>query len=73
MVRPGSPEEQPLPTRPGRRPATAGRGLRFDVRHTPAILPAASASWGIGAVFSGDVLFAGSIGRTDLPAATSKR
>lgn len=42
-------------------------GLTFGVRHTPGHSPGSVALVGEGAVFSGDVLFQGSIGRTDLP------
>jgi hydroxyacylglutathione hydrolase len=41
--------------------------LRFDVRHTPGHSPGSVSLVGEGVVFSGDVLFQGSIGRTDLP------
>lgn len=41
--------------------------LRFAVRHAPGHSPGSVCLVGPGAVFSGDVLFAGSIGRTDLP------
>jgi glyoxylase-like metal-dependent hydrolase (beta-lactamase superfamily II) len=41
--------------------------LAFDVRHVPGHAPGHVALVGPGAVFGGDVLFAGSIGRTDLP------
>ena len=41
--------------------------LRFAVRHTPGHSPGSVCLIGPGMVFSGDVLFAGSIGRTDLP------
>lgn len=46
--------------------ARAG-GLEFSVRHTPGHSPGSVALVGEGVVFSGDVLFQGSIGRTDLP------
>ena len=42
-------------------------GLSFDVRHAPGHSPGSVCLAGHGVVFSGDVLFAGSIGRTDLP------
>lgn len=45
--------------------ATVG-GLRFAVRHTPGHSPGSVCLVGHGAVFCGDVLFSGSIGRTDL-------
>ncbi len=46
--------------------ATVG-GLRFAVRHTPGHSPGSVCLVGHGVVFGGDVLFSGSIGRTDLP------
>jgi len=44
-------------------------GLRLEVLHTPGHTPGHCCFWvpGEGALFSGDQLFAGSIGRTDLP------
>lgn len=41
--------------------------LEFGVRHVPGHSPGHVALVGQGRVFGGDVLFAGSIGRTDLP------
>ena len=41
--------------------------LAFEVRHTPGHSPGSVCLAGPGVVFGGDVLFAGSIGRTDLP------
>lgn len=41
--------------------------LRFRVRHAPGHSPGSVVFEGEGAVFTGDVLFQGSIGRTDLP------
>lgn len=41
--------------------------LSFAVRHTPGHSPGSVCLLGPGVAFSGDVLFAGSIGRTDLP------
>jgi len=41
--------------------------LRFAVRHAPGHSPGSVCLVGEGVVFTGDVLFAGSIGRTDLP------
>jgi hydroxyacylglutathione hydrolase len=41
--------------------------LRFDVLHLPGHAPGHVAFYGHGMVFGGDCLFAGSIGRTDLP------
>ena len=40
---------------------------RFDVLHLPGHSPGHVAFHGHGMLFSGDVLFAGSVGRTDLP------
>jgi hydroxyacylglutathione hydrolase len=45
---------------------TVGR-LRFEMRHAPGHSPGSVCLIGHGVAFSGDVLFAGSIGRTDLP------
>jgi len=42
-------------------------GLSFNVVHVPGHAPGHVAFVGHGVVFGGDVLFAGSIGRTDLP------
>ena len=58
----------PAPTheiRPGH-PLTVG-DIRFDVRHVPGHSPGSVALVGYGRVFGGDVLFSGSVGRTDLP------
>jgi glyoxylase-like metal-dependent hydrolase (beta-lactamase superfamily II) len=44
--------------------------LAFDVLHTPGHAPGHSVIVGHGAMFAGDLLFAGSIGRTDLPFAS---
>ena len=41
--------------------------LRFEIRHAPGHSPGSVCLVGHGVVFSGDVLFAGSIGPTDLP------
>jgi len=41
--------------------------LSFDVRHVPGHSPGHVALVGHGVVFAGDVLFQGSVGRTDLP------
>jgi hydroxyacylglutathione hydrolase len=41
--------------------------LRFEVRHTPGHSPGSVSFLGEGRVFSGDALFNGSVGRTDLP------
>jgi hydroxyacylglutathione hydrolase len=42
-------------------------GCEFEVRHTPGHSPGSVSFVGQGVVFGGDVLFNGSIGRTDLP------
>ena len=44
-------------------------GLRLTVRHTPGHSPGGVCLVGDGLVFTGDTLFAGSVGRTDLPGA----
>lgn len=41
--------------------------LRFEIRHAPGHSPGSVCLIGHGVAFVGDVLFAGSIGRTDLP------
>jgi len=41
--------------------------LRFEVIHTPGHSPGGISLYGGGHLFSGDALFAGSVGRTDLP------
>jgi hydroxyacylglutathione hydrolase len=65
----GIPFEQPAPPE---RELTEGQelafaGERFEVWHLPGHAPGHVAFVGTTQVFSGDVLFAGSIGRTDLP------
>ena len=47
-------------------PVTVG-GFSFGVRHVPGHSPGSVAFVGHGRVFGGDVLFSGSVGRTDLP------
>jgi glyoxylase-like metal-dependent hydrolase (beta-lactamase superfamily II) len=42
-------------------------GISFQVTHVPGHSPGHVAYYAEGALFSGDVLFAGSVGRTDLP------
>ena len=44
-------------------------GIAFDVISVPGHSPGHLASYADGCLFSGDVLFAGSVGRTDLPGA----
>ena len=46
-------------------------GLEFTVRHTPGHSPGSVSFVGHGTIFGGDVLFNGSIGRTDLPGGDS--
>ncbi|HZE74291.1 MAG TPA: MBL fold metallo-hydrolase [Gemmatimonadales bacterium] len=63
-----SAEPPPVPDHPlaaGQR-LTVG-GLEFVVRHTPGHSPGSVSFLGHGTIFGGDVLFNGSIGRTDLP------
>jgi glyoxylase-like metal-dependent hydrolase (beta-lactamase superfamily II) len=45
-------------------------GVRFEVLKAPGHSPAHLAYHAEGCLFSGDVLFAGSVGRTDLPGAS---
>jgi glyoxylase-like metal-dependent hydrolase (beta-lactamase superfamily II) len=47
-------------------PVTVG-GLAFEVRHVPGHSPGSVAFVGHGVALVGDALFAGSVGRTDLP------
>lgn len=42
-------------------------GIEFETLHVPGHLPGHLAFYSDGALFSGDVLFAGSVGRTDRP------
>jgi hydroxyacylglutathione hydrolase len=42
-------------------------GISFEVLHVPGHSPGHLAFYADGCLFSGDVLFAGSVGRTDLP------
>jgi len=60
------------PSRPPDRAFAHGKEVRvggeaFAVRHTPGHSPGSVCLVGDGVVFAGDVLFQGSIGRTDLP------
>jgi hydroxyacylglutathione hydrolase len=63
-------EAEPLPAPDGDL-ADGGRvtvgGCAFDVLHTPGHTPGGVTLAGYGLAFVGDALFAGSIGRTDLP------
>ena len=54
---------------PGRSLAVGGHS--FEVRHVPGHSPGSVALVGGGAALVGDVLFAGSVGRTDLPGGNS--
>jgi len=47
--------------------------LRFQVLHTPGHSPGSICLLGEGSLFSGDTLFAGSIGRTDFPGGSMDR
>lgn len=61
-------ERPPAPAhelRHGQRLSLGGESV--EVRHTPGHSPGSVSFVAPGAVFSGDALFAGSIGRTDLP------
>lgn len=51
-------------------PVTVG-GLAFEVRHVPGHSPGSVAFVGHGVALVGDALFAGSVGRTDLPGGDS--
>jgi glyoxylase-like metal-dependent hydrolase (beta-lactamase superfamily II) len=42
-------------------------GLRFEIIHTPGHSPGGICIYGEGILITGDTLFAGSVGRTDLP------
>jgi glyoxylase-like metal-dependent hydrolase (beta-lactamase superfamily II) len=61
--------EPPPPPDVDLRPGTPVRvgGYEFEVRFTPGHSPGSVSFAGHGMVFGGDVLFNGSIGRTDLP------
>ena len=45
----------------------AAAGISFQVHHVPGHSPGHLSYYADGALFSGDVLFSGSVGRTDLP------
>lgn len=58
----------PPPDRPLRQGDTVSVGsVTFQVRHTPGHSPGSVSFVGAGRAFVGDALFAGSVGRTDLP------
>lgn len=65
----GLPFEQPAPAERtlAEGDVLAVGGLRFTVHHTPGHAPGHVVFLGHGAMLGGDLLFAGSIGRTDLP------
>lgn len=46
--------------------------LSFKVLHTPGHCPGSICLYGHGAVFTGDVLFVGGVGRTDLPGGSTE-
>ncbi len=48
-------------------------GLEFTIIHTPGHTPGGICLFGGGVVFTGDTLFRGSIGRTDLPGGNTER
>ena len=52
--------------------SVAAGSLSFQVIHTPGHTPGGVCLYGHGALFAGDTLFAGSIGRTDLPGGDHK-
>ena len=62
LVAPPPPDQE---LRPGQQLMVGG--LAFEVRHTPGHSPGSVSFVGHGAIFGGDVLFNGSVGRTDLP------
>ena len=64
------PPEVDTPAREGDH-ISAG-GVELEVIHTPGHSPGSISLAGPGALFSGDTLFAGSIGRTDLPGGDTK-
>ncbi|HVT39542.1 MAG TPA: MBL fold metallo-hydrolase [Gemmatimonadaceae bacterium] len=65
-------EEPPPPDRTLSDGDTLSVGtLRFSVMHVPGHAPGHVAFYGEGVVFGGDCLFAGSIGRSDLPFSNS--
>ena len=51
----------------GRRRDGRAAGIAFQVRHVPGHSPGHLSFYADGHLFSGDVLFSGSVGRTDLP------
>ena len=64
-VRADPPPPPDLPLAAGQ--VLAVGGVDFTVRHTPGHSPGSVSFVGHGTIFGGDVLFNGSIGRTDLP------
>ncbi len=62
LERPPAPERD---LRPGERLRVGG--FEFEVRFTPGHSPGSVSFLGEGMIFGGDVLFNGSVGRTDLP------
>ena len=68
LEKPTRAEAPPAPTDPlaHGQILTLGTG-RLEVRHTPGHSPGSVSLVGEGFVLSGDALFAGSIGRSDLP------
>jgi hydroxyacylglutathione hydrolase len=65
-------EEPPVPDRPLQDGDTLHLGsLAFRVMHVPGHAPGHVVLYGHGVAFVGDCLFAGSIGRTDLPLASA--
>jgi hydroxyacylglutathione hydrolase len=64
----GYPPHTPEVTLTGRESIDVA-GIAFDVLSVPGHSPAHVAYYADGCLFSGDVLFAGSVGRTDIPGA----
>ncbi len=50
-----------------------GPGIRLKVVHTPGHTPGSMCLYTDGHIFTGDTLFVGAVGRTDLPGGSSKR
>lgn len=65
-------EQPPAPMKELRHGDSISSGdMRFKVIHTPGHSPGSICIYGHGLLFSGDTLFSGSIGRTDLPGSSS--